>query len=660
MSGNPLKYPPLEVANRGIEEIAKYFQQFQCGKDYLYEAKLLIVGEAGAGKTTLAKKIQNPNYQLQEEDSTQGIDVITHHFSLPNQENFRINIWDFGGQEIYHATHQFFLTKRSLYALVIDNRKEDDNLYYWLNIVELLSHNSPLVIIKNEKQDRAREINELGLRGQFSNLEKTFATNLKTNHKLEEIITAIQHYISNLPHVGDILPKTWKQVREALERDPRDYISLGEYYRICEENQITEREYQLQLSGYLHDLGVCLRFQDDPLLKKIVILKPEWGTAAVYQALDNEILQRNFGKFTPQDLAQIWKEKQYQDSQDELLQLMIKFKLCYQIPNQNIYIAPQLLTETQPEYPWDTNNNLILRYTYEFMPKGILIQFIVAMHQHIWQQEYVWKSGVILEQEKTLAEVIEYYSKREIKIRVVGKHKRDLLTTVTYELDKIHKSYQRLKYQKLIPCNCRVCESSQQPHFYPFDILRKFEADNQHGIQCQQSYEMVNVRSLIQNALDEKQLDNYNKNKFELEKRGNIVKVYMEPNKEINIGDIGGDFKPMASPMMFALSNISGTVAETIHQSPNTEPEDIEQLLNQLKEAINSSPDLDTKAKNKALKQVQILATAATNPTDEDKKEEAEDATTMLQGIIANLPPAAALVTICKGILPLVRGFLGL
>jgi len=29
-----------------------------------------------------------------------------------------VNIWDFGGQEIYHATHQFFLTHRSLYLLL--------------------------------------------------------------------------------------------------------------------------------------------------------------------------------------------------------------------------------------------------------------------------------------------------------------------------------------------------------------------------------------------------------------------------------------------------------------------------------------------------------------------------------------------------------------
>ena len=68
--------------------------------------------------------------------------------------------------------------------------------------------------------------------------------------------------------------------------------------------------------------------------------------------------------------------------QDELLQLMINFKLCYRIPNSEFYIAPQLLTENQPDYDWEETNNLILRYTYEsFMPKGIITQFIVAMHK---------------------------------------------------------------------------------------------------------------------------------------------------------------------------------------------------------------------------------------------------------------------------------------
>jgi GTPase SAR1 family protein len=83
--------------------------------------------------------------------SEKGIDIIQYHFPLENGEEFRINIWDFGGQEIYHETHQFFLTERSLYVLVVDNRKEDTDFYYWLNVVELLSKKSPLLIIKNEK-----------------------------------------------------------------------------------------------------------------------------------------------------------------------------------------------------------------------------------------------------------------------------------------------------------------------------------------------------------------------------------------------------------------------------------------------------------------------------------------------------------------------------
>jgi hypothetical protein len=96
--------------------------------------------------------------------------------------------------------------------LVADTRKEDTDFYYWVNVVELLSENSPLLIIKNEKQERKREINERQLRGEFTNLKETLATNLATNRGLSEILNKIKHYISNLPHVGTELPKTWIKV----------------------------------------------------------------------------------------------------------------------------------------------------------------------------------------------------------------------------------------------------------------------------------------------------------------------------------------------------------------------------------------------------------------------------------------------------------------
>jgi internalin A len=514
ISNNPWLYLLPEIRKLATSEIINFYRQkLEQTTDRIYEAKLLIIGEGGAGKTTLAKKIQFSDYQLREEDSTQGIDVIHWKFRLDNGSIFRVNIWDFGGQEIYHTTHQFFLTKRSLYALVVDTRKEDTDFYYWLNIVKLLSDNSPLLILKNEKQERQREINERKLRGEFTNLKETIPANLATNRGLPEILKQIKHLISNLPHVGTELPRTWVKVREALEQESRNYITLDEYLKLCTENGFTRLEDKLQLSGYLHDLGVCLHFQEDELLIKTVILKPAWGTDAVYNVVENPLVIKNQGRFTRDDLQRIWHEDKYAMMQPELLRLMMNFKLCYEIPNSSkTYIAPQLLTPSQPKYTWNKENNLLLRYEYEFMPKGIITRFIVEMHTWIEEQSCVWKSGVVLNKDGARAEIVEVYCyhKGEIHIRVSGKRQRDLLTTIRHEFEKIHGFYsfsddqlnsvQRLECKTLVPCNCFMCKDNQEPYFYSLDILHRCR-DARQDIQCQNSFDMVKVLSLIDDTI---------------------------------------------------------------------------------------------------------------------------------------------------------------
>ncbi|MBW4521928.1 MAG: leucine-rich repeat domain-containing protein [Scytolyngbya sp. HA4215-MV1] len=506
-SNSNLADPPPEIVQKGTREILNYFrQQLEQGQDYLYEAKFLIVGEGGAGKTSLAKKIESSGYDLDaQEATTEGIDVIRWDFVLAGGQTFRANIWDFGGQEIYHATHQFFLTKRSLYALVVDTRQDNTDLYYWLKVVELLSDNSPVLIIKNEKQDRTCEVNERALRGEFTNLVRVLPTNLATNRGLSDIVHAIQHAISHLAHVGTPLPKKWVDVRKRLETDERNYISLEEYFGICQANGFERRPDQLQLSDYLHDLGVCLHFQSDPVLKKVLILKPEWGTAAVYKALDTQQVRENLGRFSRAQLDQIWRDNEYTEMRDELLHLMMRFKLCYQIPGtEDQYIAPQLLAIDAPDYDWDDSDNLLLRYHYEFMPKGILTRFIVEMHRFIEQQQLVWKNGVVLNNGTARAEVIERYHKGEIHIRVSGNRKKDLLTVVSHELDQINASYERLqdKCKKLIPCNCKTCIGKPSPYFHPLDLLHRALDSRNYQVQCQSSFEMIDPRRLILDISD--------------------------------------------------------------------------------------------------------------------------------------------------------------
>jgi internalin A len=189
-----------------------------------------------------------------------------------------------------------------------------------------------------------------------------------------------------------------------------------------------------------------------------------------------------------------------------LLKLMMRFKLCYEIRDQpHHYISPQLLEIEKPDYDWDETDNLILRYEYEFMPKGILTRFIVEMHEAIEQptpeRSLVWKEGVILTNGRARAEAIEYYHRSEIRIRVSGFDKKRLLSIMDHEFETIHRSYERLKYNKFVPCNCNTCKGSQQPHAYAMETLLKFWQDRK-PIQCQKSYEMVDVRKLIDDAID--------------------------------------------------------------------------------------------------------------------------------------------------------------
>jgi Leucine-rich repeat (LRR) protein len=508
---NPLEKPPPEIIKQGNEAIRAYFEQLKKeGTDTIYEAKLILVGEGGAGKTSLANKIINPDWRLIPEiksESTKGIDILSYQFPY-KEKTFYVNIWDFGGQEIYHQTHQFFLSKRSLYSIVIDSRADSPNLDYWFKLVELLSNNSPLLIIKNEKQNRpCSSIQESELRAEFSNIKDSFPTNLSDNRGLPEIVKALQYYITELPHIGSPLPKTWVKVREQLEQlaKQKNCIDLKEYFEICQANGFEKEADKLQLSEYLHDLGVCLHFQHDTKspLYKTLILKPTWATDAVYKVLDNDTVKKQEGHFNDKDLADIWQDEQYNTMRGELLALMQKFKLCYEIRNQpQHYIAPQLLKDKAPPYDWQENDLLLLRYKYDFMPKGILSQFIVEMHEYIAHNyQWVWKSGVILEKDKTQAEIIEYYGKREIHIRVHGNNKKELLNIVSYELDKINSSYERLKdkCKKLIPCLCETCTTLENPHFYDYEKLKERISNRKYTVECDKSpYIEVDILKLIE------------------------------------------------------------------------------------------------------------------------------------------------------------------
>ena len=107
----------------------------------------VLIGANGAGKTSLVKRIRGEKFS-KSEPQTHGINI--HDWGVKvGDKDIDVHFWDFGGQEIMHATHQLFLSKRSLYVLVVDTRKED-NTEYWLKHIKSFGGDSPVLIAINK------------------------------------------------------------------------------------------------------------------------------------------------------------------------------------------------------------------------------------------------------------------------------------------------------------------------------------------------------------------------------------------------------------------------------------------------------------------------------------------------------------------------------
>ena len=284
---NPIIEPPLVIVENGIAAIQSYYRLKSAqGVKRLFEAKLMFIGQPAAGKTSLMKKLLDENYEVPcKEPSTTGITVKTGwRFSCEAAPSgaFSANLWDFGGQEIQYMTHQFFLTSRACYVLVADDRKQNTHFDYWFNILKTLGGASPVLVVLNEKD--GNKITNFDYETYRKSFERHFPLDrcevdlseksLKRFHVLRE---KIQNTLRNLPHVGAELPASWIPIRGELDQQRGEhYIKLEDYFEICRKHGLKRESDQLQLSGYLHDLGVILHFEEDSALRNTVFLNPQW------------------------------------------------------------------------------------------------------------------------------------------------------------------------------------------------------------------------------------------------------------------------------------------------------------------------------------------------------------------------------------------------
>lgn len=495
LNGNLLGDVPIEISNQGLSAVLNYYLNLGESVE-LNEAKLLVVGQGGVGKTYLINKIIKGSSP--EPKTTEGIDIQKWQLKYSDEKgghNIRLNAWDFGGQEIYHSTHQFFLTKRSVYLFVWEARTDESliNFDYWLNIIRVLSNSSPVLVVLNKIDERRKEIDQKTISKQFSNIKAFQAVSAKDGTNIDSLIEVLMNNVLELPHIHDKLPKVWNQIREELESLKSDYISYEEYINICYKYGLS-KEQSRHLSRYFHDLGVYLHFVDNSILKSVVFLKPEWATNCVYKIMDLHNVISNFGRFD-NDLL----EKHligYNSTQTSyIIELMKKFEICFEL-KKGEYVIPELLSPTELDNDWDISNGISMIYKYDFMPAGIIPRLTVRLRDDIFGNQF-WKNGVYLKHDASFGKVVGNQFSRSIKIDVYGDSKALLLGIIKKELDHINSTLNFPSHSIQIQCNCENCSNSENPFMFDYEYLLRVKKANLSTVQCQLNIVNVDLHKLI-------------------------------------------------------------------------------------------------------------------------------------------------------------------
>ncbi|MDQ1354053.1 MAG: internalin [Acidobacteriota bacterium] len=510
---NPLMDPPVEIVKQGKAAIENYFAEIQKATVLFLESKMLLVGSGDVGKTTLMKKLKDNDFMVTpgKEDTTRGIDIQPWQLSCPfpdgQTRDVNIHFWDFGGQDILHATHQFFLTKRSLYLFVWDPRKEEEtrSFDYWLNAVKLFGAGSPLIMVMNKADMRIKHIDEASFQDKFPNIAQFLQISCLNGQQIPELTETIRRSLGQMPHLLDKLPKRWKDIRDELKARKDNYITQEDYFFVCRSHDM-DNEKALFLSDYLHDLGVILHFRHDSVLADTVILKPEWATGAVYALIDSLEIQQNKGRFSRAHLDRYWDKKKYPpEKYPQLLRLIEKFELCFNIVGTDDYILPELLPSQRPAIDIEAYRsaaNLQLHYSYDFMPAGIITRFISRVH-YLIRDDHYWNNGVELAFSGSTALVVSDSAQQRIRISVAGSNNTQLMGVIRSQFDHIHHTLNMKKEKHVfeeVPCICSKCIQSGEAYFYKYNVLQKFISIGRNAF-CEKNFKEVSTHQLLNGLL---------------------------------------------------------------------------------------------------------------------------------------------------------------
>ncbi|MBD8349289.1 leucine-rich repeat domain-containing protein [Dysgonomonas sp. HGC4] len=545
---NPLSDPPIEILKQGKNTIQRYFSRKELEEfSSIHEAKLILVGDGAAGKTSLQRRLIDENIPLPTADKrTRGIEICNWSF----KDGFVAHIWDFGGQDVYYPVHRFFLTENSVFVLLASTRKEQHNFDYWIPTIFQFGGCSPIIIGQTCHDGNIVSWNDINnyISEPCFNIIKSkglpyFELNLVHENKgLNDIKQEIIHQLTCLPHCNKDIPKSWINIRGALEEESKKTpcISYDRFKEICE--NVSPQTFIISLdfkdcSSFLHNIGVILWYSNNKILKDWIILRPDWAMHAVYKIIDDEIIQHRRGHIISSDFNRLWDDESYEGKHSILKQMLEVFRVAF--PKKHMlddYIIPARLFSIPSNKQWGKEPCLKLEYEYPFMPRGILNQVSAELSRYIIlsenDEDEVWNNAVNFIFDDTYCQVEEFFFEKKIVIKAKGKDARGLAMVIMNALDCITDSYKGVIPKIYVPCTCSECKKGEHQSRFSYSDLQRFSKKERKDVYCNESGDKLIIDDLLYNAGFLQQVNLINK---KMEKQILTIRVFLASSSELEV-----------------------------------------------------------------------------------------------------------------------------
>jgi Leucine-rich repeat (LRR) protein len=534
---NPLN-PALQSAyNSGLDALRSYLSSLEDpGQlEELYEAKLVLVGEGNVGKTTLLKAMtgQEPR---EDEPTTHGVSIDREAMYLPHPDKegvkIRLNAWDFGGQEVYRVTHQFFYSQRSVYLIVWEPRigVQGSQVEDWLKLIRLRVGADARVIIVSTHAKTGGRIARIDK----PVFERDFGSMLFGFHEVDSLVddpetgekvgvaelkNLIAEAARDLPQMGMQYNRDWREARDELLEIQKPRIAYQDFVAVCGHHNLNAIAAKT-LADQMDYLGYIVYYGEDDHLKDDIVLQPEWLTKAIGFVLEDRTTQERDGILPDNRLKDVWldhpfkSEPRYESGlYPFFLRLMEKYDVSYRLEGGDASLVAQHVPQVRPPLPWfpedepkSGNRRIEMVCVMDEEPPGLVPWMIVRTHEYAYALEgdtrgshlLHWQKGMFL-QNKSHGQAMLELRDREFHIyaeAVWPEYFMDILSRIVEKVITDNWPGMKDRYRFTVPCrgkqNGAACDGR-----FNIASLRQFLEEGDDTYRCQECLTRQRIVELL-------------------------------------------------------------------------------------------------------------------------------------------------------------------